>query len=346
MKFRFQVALSVLVLLMLGSAHSQQMAISHTATSFKTVKPGADNPDSELNSKPVARVNGAVLTEHDLMREINTIFPYAKIHNGVPKSMAPEMRQGALDMIIFEELVYQEALRRKMTISPERMKRAEVEFRKQFSSEQEFNQVLQAEVNGSRQLMRQKIRRSLLIDALLKAEVGDKARISELQARTYYEQNPKKFQHPETFTIQTISLIPPENANPDVMKEARKRADDAWRQAKATKSYQEFGLLAEKYSDDDWRVNMGDRKAVDRAKLPPEVVKAALAMKLGEVSDLIQLGPNYTFFRLNAHAPAGEVRFEEVKKQLIKDLEKAKYEQLRADLNRKLRKSAKIEVLG
>ena len=34
------------------------------------------------------------------------------------------MRKGALDMIIFEELVYQEALRRKMTVSPERMKKS------------------------------------------------------------------------------------------------------------------------------------------------------------------------------------------------------------------------------
>ncbi len=43
-------------------------------------------------------------------------------------------------------------------------------------------------------------------------------------------------------------------------KEARKKADDALKQAKATKSYEEFGLLAEKISEDDYRVNMGDHK--------------------------------------------------------------------------------------
>ena len=115
-------------------------------------------------ARPVARVNGAVLTDRDLAREIQVIFPYGQTHNGVPKSMEPEMRKGALDMIIFEELVYQEALRRKMTISPERMRKSETMFRKQFATEQEFNQVLQIEVHGSRQLMREKIRRSLLIE--------------------------------------------------------------------------------------------------------------------------------------------------------------------------------------
>ena len=295
--------------------------------------------------KPVAKVNGAVLTDRDLAREIQAIFPYANIHNGVPKSMEPEMRKGALDMIIFEELVYQEALRRKMTVAPERMKRAEAEFRRQFSSEQELNQVLQAEVHGSRQLLREKIRRSLLIEDLLKSDVSDKARVSETEARAYYNRNPKKFQHPEMFSIQTISIIPPQNANPDVVKEARKKAEDALEAAKATKNYQEFALVAERFSDDDWHVNMGDRKGVEREKLPLPVVKAALAMKPGEVSDLIQLGPNYTLFRLNAHVPAGATPFAEVKTKLMTDLQKSKNEQLRAGLNKKLRKTAKIEVL-
>ena len=47
------------------------------------------------------------------------IFPYAKQHNGFPKAQEAAIRQGALEMIIFEELVYQEAGRRKLTISAE-----------------------------------------------------------------------------------------------------------------------------------------------------------------------------------------------------------------------------------
>ena len=57
----------------------------------------------------MARVNGAVLTDRDLLREMFTIFPYAKQHNGFPKAQEASIRQGALEMIIFEELVYQEA---------------------------------------------------------------------------------------------------------------------------------------------------------------------------------------------------------------------------------------------
>ncbi len=74
-------------------------------------------------------------------------------------------------------------------------------------------------------------------------------------------------------------------------------------------------------------------------------MKAALALKTGQVSDLIQLGTAYTLFRLNAHIPAGTAPFEEVKAKLVIDLQKQKNEHLRSDLNKRLRKTAKIEVL-
>ena len=329
---------------------SAQVVASHAPT-LVAPKTGTADPVKALTpapaspGNPVARVNGAVLTDRDLMREIETIFPYAKIHNGVPKDMEPEMRKGALEMIIFEELLYQEALREKRTVAPAQLQHAEVEFRKQFVSEQEFNQVLQNEVQGSKQLMREKIRRSLLIDEMLKTEVRDKAKVTEAAALAYYKANPKNFQHPETFNLQTISIIPPQNPTPDMEQEARRKAENALKQAKATKSYQEFGLLAEKISEDDWHVNMGDRKSVERDKLPPAVVTAALAMKIGQVSDLIQLGPAYTLFRLDGHAAAGVTPFAEVKAKLMTDMQKLKTDQVRSELNKKLRKTAKVEVL-
>jgi parvulin-like peptidyl-prolyl isomerase len=332
-------------MLVLAFSCSAQMVASHAPTGVSAPAAAAPAVPALTAGKPVARVNGAVLSDRDLIREIQAIFPYARMHNGIPKGMEPEMREGALKMMIFEELVYQEALRRKMTVPPERIKRAESEFRKQFATEAEFKQVLQIEVHGSRQLMSEKIRRALLIEELLKADVSDKAKVTPSEARAYYNANPKKFQHPEMFSIQTISIIPPANANPDVVKEARQRGEEALKQAKATKSYQEFGLLAERTSDDDWHVNMGDRKSVEAEKLPPPVVAAALAMKPGQVSELIQLGTAYTLFRLNAHVPGGVSPYEEVKAKLVGDLQKQKNEQLRAELNKRLIKTAKIEVL-
>ena len=90
------------------------------------------------------------------------------------------------------------------------------------------------------------------------------------------------------------------------MKEQRKRAEDALKQAKATTNYEQFGMLAEKVSEDDYRVMMGDHKAVERTKLAPQVVQALLAMKAGEVTDIIQVEQAFTIIRLNQHILAGK----------------------------------------
>jgi parvulin-like peptidyl-prolyl isomerase len=294
--------------------------------------------------KPAVRVNGAVLTEADVVRQMYTIFPYASQHGGFPKPLEADIRKGALEMIIFEELLYQEARRMKIPIAPEQLSRAETAFRKQLGSGA-YEQFLRTECQGSKQVLREKIRRSLLIEKMLKTEVEQKSVITAAAAKAYYDKNPKQFEKPESLRIQTISIIPPQNGGADVEKEARKRAEEAYKLAMATKSYQDFGLLAEKKSDDDWHVNMGDRKFVEISKLPPPVAKAAAAMKPGEVSKLIQLGNAYTIFRLIEHTPSSRTPFAAVRATLQSDLQKEKRVELRAALNQKLRKDAKVEVL-
>ena len=331
---------AIVVLAALAGPASAQVA-SHAPTALANPA----SPAQAVTGKPVARVNGVVMTDRDLLREMYTIFPYARQHNGFPKGMEGEIRKGALQMIIFEELVYQQAQRQKTPVSNEQVSRALLDFKKKFPSHAEYQSYLQAEASGSEQVVKDRIRRSLLIDAYLKAEVKDKSAVSPAEAREYYDKYPARFSYKESFLFQSISIMPPASANAEAMKEARRRAEDALRQAKATKSYQEFGLLAEKISEDDFRVNLGDHKAVERDQLPDVVIKAALAMKPGQVSDLIQLDNTYTLFRLNGHLPAGIRKFDEVEGQLRKDLQKEKEDRLRTALDAKLRKNAKVEEL-
>jgi parvulin-like peptidyl-prolyl isomerase len=345
MKFRFCAATTVLLGAMVANAQVASHTPTPVAPAGNAAMPPAKMTTLQVTGKTVARVNGAALTDRDLVREMIAIFPYAKQHNGFPEKLEPQIRKGALEMIIFEELVYQEAKRRAMTVPPARMARAEKQFRKQFPNQETYEQFIKVELNGSRQVLREKIRRSVLIEALLTAEVVDKSRVTLAQAKAFYDKNPAKFEREELFHIQSISILPPANASADILKEARRRAEEAARQAKTAKTYQDFGLLAEKLSDDDFRVNMGDHKPCGRDKLPPEIVKAALAMKPGQVSELIQLGNAYTVFRLEAHTPAGSVPFAEVKDKLQSDLQNEKVEQLRSSLGNKLRKNARIERL-
>lgn len=318
---------------------------SHAPTVFTNLPQSAAKPALTAADKPVARVNSSILTDADLVREEYAIFPYAKQHNGIPKEFEKQIRDGALKMIIFEELAYQEAQRRKMTVPPAKLQHAEADFRKQFATPEEYNTFLQSDFKGSHQLLLEKIRRSLLIDAFLKTEVEAKSVASPAEVRAYYDKNPVRFQYPESFTFQTISILPPANATAAQLKEARTRAESALRQANATKTAEAFGLLAEKISDDDYRVMMGQHKPIPVDQLAPQVVKALLTMHPNDMSDLIQVGQIYTIVRLQVHTPAGQTKFETVKVQLQTELQQTKRNRIRAALDQKLRQNAKVEEL-
>lgn len=344
---KHQLPICAVLVLSLSAANAQ--VASHAPTSV--VKPASATSASspavpKVTGRPVARVNGVVLTDKDLLQEEYTIFPYAKQHNGaVPSEMEPGIRKGALQMIIFEELVYQEAVKKGMTISPERFSKAQAEFRQQFPTSADYQKYVKVEYQGNEKLLRDKIKRSLLIEKFLKTEVDNKAVVSPAELKAYYDKNPQRFQYPESFAIQTISTIPPEKATPAQLKDARKRAEEADRQAMTTKTAEDFGLLAEKISEDDYRVMMGDHRWVERSQMPPEMLQPALKMQPGQISDLIQVGQNYVIFRMNRHVPAGAMKFEDVKVQLQKQLEKNKTDQARATLDKKLRQTAKVETL-
>ncbi len=332
------------LILLAATAAAAQVA-SHTPTAFPK-QPASSNASlapMTPTGEPVAHVNGTVLTEADLVREEYAIFPYARQHNGIPKELAPEIRDGAMKMMVFEELVYQEALRRKMTVPAAKIQQGETDFQKTFANPEEFNAFMQSEFHGSRQLLDEKIRRSLLIDALLRAEIQNKSAVSPAEVKAFYDKNPDRFRVSESFIFQTITVLVPANATAAQLNEARERAEKELPAAKAAKTNDEFGLLAEKVSDDDYRVMEGQHKSTPVDQLPPEVVRVFRSMKAGDVSNVVQIGQAFTILRLNAHSPAGMKKFDEVKAQLAKQLEQAKTNQLRAALDQKLRQSAKIE---
>src|ERR1700752_1948640 len=252
MKYQLIICAFLMVAFTVASA---QMA-SHAPSAIANTASAQTSP-LQVSDKPVAKVNGAVLTDRDLLREMYTIFPYARQHNGFPKSQEAAIRQGALEMIIFEELMFQEAQRRKLVVPTAKLNVAEDEFRKQFSSPDEYKQFLQTEMQGSEQKVKQQIRRSLLIEQVLKTDVEMRATISPTEVQAYYVKNGTRFQQAESFGFQSISIIPPLKATPQQQADAKKRADAALAQAKTATNYEDFGLLAEKTSQDDFRVNMG-----------------------------------------------------------------------------------------
>jgi parvulin-like peptidyl-prolyl isomerase len=333
----------ILALALTTSLAASAQVASHAPTMTPANIPAATAAPS---GQPVARVNGAVITDRDLAREMMNVFPYAKQHGGkFPKDSEAQIRKTAMRNLEFEELAYQEALRRGLTVPPAKLARAMKDFRAQSEDEAQFQRYLKAEQKGSLQELRGKIRRAILIDMVLQAEVDAKARTTDAQLRTYYDKNPDRFRKPDSVSIQTITIAYGDNPSATDKQAARQRAEAALTQAKATKTYDAFGQIAEQVSMDDWRVMMGDHKWLHRGRMPEAVEKVVFSMTVGELSDVIDTGDSFCIARVNGHEDSRLVPFDEVKPQLKKDLQQQKKDELRAALDKRLRANAKIEEL-
>ena len=339
MKARFSLLLLVVTL------PAQAQVASHAPTTMSTSAPSASVATVSA-PKPIVRVNGAVLTDRDLLREMFNVFPYAKQHGGgFPKDSEPQIRKTALKNIEFEELAYQDALKKGMTVSAEKLSKAMKDFRKQFETEADYQEFLKVENRGSEQDLRKSIRRAILIDRYLKTEIENKARMTDAQVRAIYDKNPDHFRKPDSVWLQTITIAYGQTPAPAEKQGARKKAEDALKQAKTTKDFESFGLLAEKVSMDDWHVMMGDHKWLHRGRMPEAVEKVVFALKAGQISDIIDTGDSFCIARVNGREDAHLVPFDQVKDRVKKDTEGDRAKDLRAALEKSLLANAQIQEL-
>ena len=315
-----------------------QLVSSHAPT----VAAPATGPD--LNT-PVVKVNGTVLTERDLREQMQRLFPYYSIHGGkIPDKYQAEIREKAMDRIIAEELVYQDAKRRGMKVPPDVMAKVFRSAKARFGSQQAYEDY-GTRAYGSVKEFERRIRRATLIEQYEHQEIELKSKAPEAKVREIYEKNKASFLRPESVSLQSISVNLPQNPSEEQKKLARQRIEEILPQARAAKDYKEFGLLAERVSEDDFRVNMGDHKWVHIIGMPPEIGKAVAAMKPGDTSGIIEAPVGYIILRVNDYRPPKQMSYDEVKAEIRKEMENSAAQQKWTALQKQLRQSAHIENL-
>ena len=291
----------------------------------------------------VARVNDVNLKNEDLARVMRQIFPYYAIHGGrVPPEKEPEIRREALDRIILEELLYQEAHRRGIQAPEAKIKARIATVRKDYASEEEFRSAVVA-MSGSEAALRQKIRRAVIAETLWEQEVVKPARVTPAGVRRFYQQNPKRFTQPESVWLQTISFEVRKDAFPAERELTRQKAEEVLKQARAARTPNEFGALAGKHSTDDWRVMNGDHRWVHRGTLET-ALEVAFSLKPGETSGLVSSSYGFHILRVNGHRSPRLAPFPEVKESLTRSLNKQRLEERKKNFAAKLRVRAKIEI--
>jgi peptidyl-prolyl cis-trans isomerase C len=297
---------------------------------------------SLASSRVVARVNGTPILQRDLDLQMRSLFPFYSVHGGqVPASAQTEIRQKAMDKVLLEELLYQEARRRGLTVTAAEVNARIANARNKATSRAEFEDAI-VETYGSMSSFKDRATHAMLVEKLWAQQITTPAHTTDAELLKFYRDNKKKFERPDAVELQTISFLFRANGTAAQQEQARKKADAILEKAQATKTVDEFGALAEKNSEDDWRVMNGDHGWVHRGTLEDDLV-SAFAMKPGKVSGVVPSRVGYHILRVNGYRAATQMTFAEVKKDLRKKIERERQEKLRSVLEARLRSKARIE---
>jgi len=327
-----------------------QLQSSHQPTLTMPPASSAGVPEvAAISTKPptaqVARINGVVVTQAQVDEEIQRLFPYFAIHGGrVPEGARKQLQDQAIHDAVLHELMYQEARRRGLQVPPEAWQKRLTDIRKNFPTRKAYEETAVKQY-GSVAEFERRLRRAMLAEQLWKTEVTSKSAVTTEEARAYYASHKAQYVRPEAVWLQTISINFPKSATAEQKQEARKIAEQILAKAKAAKSYDEFGVLAEQLSQDNWRVMMGDHKWVHRGTVTPDIESAVFSLKSGETSGVVEAATGYLILRANEHQQKRQMTFDEMSATIRKGLESEKRGKRSTDFEAALRKSAKVEML-
>lgn len=318
-----------------------------TTDVLKTEKP---KPSPELPKKPekvtnaiVAIVNDEIITLHELKSASLTAVTEAEKKGPLNEADRRNILRSTLDRLIEKKLTEQKIKELNIRVSEEEIRQAIDDVRKQnnMPSQEALIKALAAQ-GLSLDQYRSQLKDQLEKLKLVSMEVRAKVQVGETEMREYYAANQSKYSEEETFQARHIFFKTGEKATPDDIKRTRTTALAVLADAKSGK---DFAELAKKFSEDPAaRKDGGDLGSFKKGDMQPELEKAILALKPGEVSSLVTTPIGFHIIKLEARIPGTIKPFESVKAEIEEILYRKKSEERFSQWASELRSKASIEI--
>jgi parvulin-like peptidyl-prolyl isomerase len=326
-----------------------------------TAVAGAQSPTTATveASPTVALVNGDAITLAD-QEAMADRFVYEQLRYlgpavaNIPEEQLGQLRaqakQEALQQLINVQLVRQAKDRANLKVGDEetekiRAGRNELLKQHDMTYEQYLVQVGKTEQDDIKEIGEQ-----LQIKLLLESRTGA-IEPSDEQVRAYYEQNQEGFTQPPAIRTSHILIKFPGNPrDPGYVPPGDDVKAGLKKQAEAVLAMVEggadFAETAKTHSQGPRAPNGGDLDFNPRGQMVPEYDNVAWAMKVGEISDIVETVFGYHIIKVTDTREGTVQPFEEVGDSIRQQMTQERFAAALTNLLEQLRKDAKIEIVG
>jgi peptidyl-prolyl cis-trans isomerase C len=252
----------------------------------------------------------------------------------------PALYRQALQQAILRELLFQEAVKRKIAAPDAQVEQAYNQARVRFKDDKAWAAILAGQ-GLDPQSFRNELRVQQTIQTLL-SQVIEQAQVTDQEAMAFYESHPTFFDAGERVKASHILVRVPEGTAAPRKEELRKKTEALLRRARAK---EDFAALAKASSEDPGSAkNGGDLGAFGRGQMVPPFEQAAFALKPGEISGVVETPFGFHIIKVSEKTPGRKLAFAEVKERLKNDLVQQNRQKAQQSFVNSLRAKAKIET--
>ena len=297
---------------------------------------------AEIVSGIAATVNDDIITIYEVNRETAQLLRETEKRGPVTDAGRVQIRKAALNALIDKRLVQQKIKELNIQVSEEEVRQAIEEIKKQNNMSQDGLVAALLTQGLTFDQYKAQLREQLERIRLMGQEVRAKIQVSEKEIQDYYAANKANYSEDETYRARHIFFRVPKNANAVQVKEAMARAANVLMEARSGK---DFAELARKHSDEASAAkDAGDLGTFRKGEMLPEIESTVIAMKPGEVSELISTPAGFHIIKLEEKSAAKVKPLEEVKGSIEELLYRKKSEERFNQWTADLRKAATIEI--
>lgn len=256
--------------------------------------------DDLLNRKHVATVNGEKIYLDEYRERWNTqkelLSPKAFPDSSDKREL---LEKEILESMITEKIVLQRAQELNLSVSNTELERKLIDIRKDYGDN--FFDLLIAQ-NVRYEDWREELRKEMLWDKLVAADVNASIRISENEAEDHFNKNPGMCKTQASVRAAQI-----------VVGDARK-ADDV--KARLQKG-EDFAVVATQVSTGPEAVRGGDLGLISRETMPEPLDKTIFNLPAGKISPVVKSAYGYHIFKVTDIQPARTRPFSDCKEDVM-----------------------------
>jgi peptidyl-prolyl cis-trans isomerase C len=254
------------------------------------------------------------------------------------KMMRDQFRDGVADMLIERTLVTEQLKAAKITVTPADADARFLEILKNAGKTLEEAEKDIAKQGMSIADIKSEIYWQVCIEKLYASKPENKL-VTEADAKKFFDENPKYFEQPEQVQASHI-LIKTEGMDDAKKAEAKKKIEGLLKDIKASK---DFAELAKANSDCPSKERGGDLGLFGRGQMVKPFEDVAFAMKVGDVSEVVETQFGYHIIKLTDRKEAKKYTFDEMKGKIMAELNRQNVGQFWTQYSADLKKNAKVE---